>query len=104
MTVQGNFHLGQVVQHRLYGYRGVIVDVDSEFKLTDDWYMQVAKSKPLRNRPWFKILVHNTEYETYEAEENLRAEEHPDKINHPDLKDHFCGYSKGAYVTSIPIN
>ena len=104
MTAQGNFHLGQVVHHRLYGYRGVIFDVDPEFKLTDDWYRLVAKSKPPRNRPWFKILVHNTAYETYEAEENLRAEEHPVKINHPDLRDHFCGYSKGAYITSILIN
>jgi heat shock protein HspQ len=104
MTIVGNFHLGQVVQHRLYGYRGVIVDVDPEFTLSEDWYQQVAMSKPPRNKPWFRILVHNTAYETYEAEENLQAELEPDKINHPDLQQHFCGYQKGRYVPSISIN
>ena len=104
MQAEAKYHLGQVVCHKKHPFRGVIFDVDPEFKLSDDWYMLVAKSKPPRNRPWFRILVHNTAYETYEAEENLRAEEHPDKINHPDLRDHFCGYSKGAYITSIPIN
>ncbi len=64
MTLKGNFHLGQVVQHRLYGYRGVIVDVDPEFRLSEEWYNQVAKSRPPRNKPWFRILVHNTAYET----------------------------------------
>ena len=104
MSSTGNFHLGQVVQHRLYGYRGVIVDVDPQFSLTDDWYDQVAKSKPPRHKPWFRILVHNTTYETYEAEENLLAESEPDKINHPDLPQYFRGYNKGSYVPNIIIN
>ena len=104
MSIRGNFHLGQVVQHRLYGYRGVIIDVDPEFQLSEDWYNQVAKSRPPRHKPWFRILVHNTAYETYEAQENLVAEDEPDKINHPYLRQHFCGYAKGRYVPTIQIN
>ena len=104
MDVRGNFHLGQVVHHRRYGYRGVIIDVDPEFKLSNDWYDEVAKSRPPRNKPWFRILVHNTSYEAYEAEENLEAELEPSKINHPDLRQHFSGYQKGRYVPSMRIN
>lgn len=46
MAVTMNFQLGQVVKHRLSGYRGVIIDADPEFQLSEDWYDQVAKSRP----------------------------------------------------------
>ena len=36
MTVFRNkFHPGQVIQHRLFDYRGVVVDVDPTFQLAD---------------------------------------------------------------------
>ena len=104
MGEKGHFHLGQVVQHRLFGYRGVIIDVDPEFSLSDNWYEKVAKNNPPRHKPWFRILVHNTAYETYEAQENLLPESDPDKINHPDIREHFKGYNNGRYVPGIQIN
>jgi len=104
MDNKGNFHLGQVVEHKLYGYRGVVVDVDPQFTMSEEWYQEVAKSRPPRHKPWCRILVHNTSYEVYEAEENLRAEKEPGKINHPDLRQHFSGYNSGRYVPSIRIN
>jgi len=33
MAVAENLHLGQLVHHRLGGYRGVIVDVNPEFRI-----------------------------------------------------------------------
>ena len=32
------FGIGAIVRHRLYPFRGVVVDVDPEFDNTDEWY------------------------------------------------------------------
>ena len=32
------FAIGAIVRHRLYPFRGVVVDVDPEFDNTDEWY------------------------------------------------------------------
>jgi len=32
------FAVGEVIRHQKFGYRGVIIDVDATFKLTDEWY------------------------------------------------------------------
>lgn len=42
------FFEGQVVTHRLFDYRGVIVGVDRMFQGTEDWYDRVARSRPPR--------------------------------------------------------
>ena len=51
------FAIGQVIHHRRFGYRGVIVDVDPSFQLTDEWYEEVALSRPPKDKPWYHILV-----------------------------------------------
>ena len=37
------FHLGQVVRHRLFPFRGVIFDVDPEFANTEDWWLAIPE-------------------------------------------------------------
>ena len=39
------FAIGQLVHHRLFDYRGAIIDVDATFQGTEEWYEQVAKSR-----------------------------------------------------------
>jgi heat shock protein HspQ len=39
------------VSHRLFGYRGVVFDVDPEFHLSEEWYEQMARSRPPKDRP-----------------------------------------------------
>jgi len=34
--------IGDLIHHKLFGYRGVIVDIDPYFQLTDEWYDMVA--------------------------------------------------------------
>jgi len=46
---QVKFSVGELVHHRLFDYRGVIVDVDQDFQATDEWYEAVAKSRPPKN-------------------------------------------------------
>ena len=45
------FSVGELVHHRLFDYRGVIVDVDKDFQATDEWYEAVAKSRPPKISP-----------------------------------------------------
>ena len=72
MTVQqANFAIGQLITHRLFGYRGVIFDIDPHFCGSEAWYQQMAKSRPPRDKPWYRVLVDNSDHETYVAERNL---------------------------------
>ena len=40
------FQPGQLIHHRVFDYRGVIVDVDSHFRGTEEWYANVALTCP----------------------------------------------------------
>ena len=43
---QAKFEVGQIVQHRMFDYIGVIFDVDAVFSGSAEWYEEVAKSRP----------------------------------------------------------
>ena len=74
------FSVGELVHHRLFDYRGVIVDVDPSFQATEEWYDTVAKSRPSKNRPWYHVLVHASEHSTYVAERNLEPDDSVESI------------------------
>ena len=59
---QAKFHIGQVIRHRLFDYRGVVLDVDPVFLGSDAWYEQVARSRPPKDKPWYRVLVHEAEH------------------------------------------
>tara|TARA_B100000686_G_C16754786_1_gene954754 strand:+ start:1331 stop:1576 length:246 start_codon:yes stop_codon:yes gene_type:complete len=67
--------VGQRISHRLFHYHGVIVGVDTCFQGTDDWYEQVAQSRPPKDRPWYHVQVYSfPNRQTYVAEQNLRLD------------------------------
>jgi heat shock protein HspQ len=92
------FSVGELVHHRLFGYRGVIVDVDKNFQATDEWYEAVAKSRPPKNKPWYHVLVHGSDQSTYVAEQNLGPDDNLEPINHPMVEHFFSGFEHGRYV------
>ena len=94
---QAQFCIGQLIHHRRFGYRGVIVDVDSTFQLTDEWYDEVALSRPPKDRPWYHILVHNSDQTTYVAERHLEPDPTGEPINHPFLRQCFDTFDNGRY-------
>jgi heat shock protein HspQ len=101
---KAQFHIGQLVHHRLFDYRGVILDVDPVFQGTEEWYDQVARSRPPRDKPWYRILVHEANHETYVAERNLEPDESTDPINHPLLSEFFSGFRDGRYQLLTRVN
>ena len=97
---QNKFHAGQVIQHKIFGYRGVIVGVDQTFQLTPDWYESVAKSRPPKDKPWYHVLVHGHRQTTYVAERNLDVDSSGQKIEHVLLDRFFDKFSDGFYSNS----
>lgn len=61
---EAKFRPGQLVHHRLFDYRGVVVDADPEFQGTEEWYEVMARSRPPRDRPWYHVLVHGADHHT----------------------------------------
>ena len=94
---RARFSVGELIHHRLFDYRGVIIDVDRDFQGTEEWYETVARSRPPRNKPWYHVLVHGSDHFTYVAERNLEADEKPEPIQHPMLDRFFTHFDNGRY-------
>ena len=103
-TVSAKFSVGQLVQHTLFNYRGAVIDVDPVFQNDDDWYEQVALSRPPKDKPWYRVLVHNTVHETYVAERNLQTDNSTEAINHPMVNSYFDEFSEGRYSMQRQFN
>jgi heat shock protein HspQ len=98
------FGIGDVVHHQRFEYRGVIVDVDATYQGTEEWYHEVARSKPPRDRPWYHVLVHEADHTTYVAERHLEADESRAPIEHPLLGDFFDAFEDGHYSRNQRLN
>ncbi|MFT7185608.1 MAG: heat shock protein HspQ [Pseudohongiellaceae bacterium] len=98
MNKEAKFSMGQLVQHTMFGYRGVIFELDPYFMLSDEWYAQVALSRPPKDEPWYNVLVDNVLHTTYVAERNLIASKDLSEIQHPDLKLYFESFKNDHYL------
>lgn len=92
------FQVGQLIHHKLFGYRGVIVDVDATFQGSEAWYDAMARSRPPKDQPWYHVLVHQAEHTTYVAERNLEPDETGEPVVHPALDQYFDEMQDGLYV------
>jgi len=95
------FSIGQIIHHKKFDYRGVIIDVDAEFEGSEEWYQQVALSRPPKDKPWYHVLVHNSNQLTYVAERHLEADGSNEAINHPAIDMYFDGIANGVYSLSV---
>ncbi len=103
-THTARFAPGQLVQHERFSYRGVVVDVDPSFQLSDEWYEQVARSRPPKDRPWYHVLPDGALHSTYVAERNLREDLSGEPIRHPMVDDLFGAFVDGRYQTRESLN
>ena len=97
-TAEAKFAVGQLIKHRLFDYRGVVIDVDPHFQGTEEWYRRAARSRPPKDRPWYHVLVDGARFRTYVAERNMEPDAKGTAIDHPDVRTHFEGLSEGRYV------
>jgi len=94
--MHNKFQVGEIVHHKKYNYRGVIISFDEECKATDDWYY-ANKTQPERAQRWYFVLVDKTEITTYVAEENLESDNKKDPIVHPLVNKFFISFFQGRY-------
>lgn len=87
------FSIGQIVFHKLFDYRGIIVDVDPYFSLSEEWYQEMTTSNPPKDAPWYHVLVDGEDFSTYVAEQNLEPDISKEPVlnpllaQFPDLQD-----------------
>ena len=94
------FNIGDIVKHRIYPFRGVIIDVDPEFSNTEEWYQSIpAEVRPSRKQPYYHLMAENTEtfYTAYVSQQNLVKDGENGPLEHPDIQEMFSGIDKGKY-------
>jgi len=101
---QSQFFVGQLVVHRRFQYRGVVVDVDPAFKDTDAWCETVAINRPETDQPWYRILPDGSAHEAYVAQRNLVPDDGGQRIRHPFVWLYFKEFRDGAYVPAKRAN
>lgn len=98
------FAPGQIVWHKRFRYRGVIVQVDVVFAGSDQWYERVARSRPPKDNPWYHVLVDGADHQTYVAERHLELDTSTAPVDHPMIERHFDELRDGAYRRTRLMN
>ena len=98
------FQIGELVRHQKFDYRGVVVDVDLVFSLDEQWYESVARSRPPKDKPWYRVLVHGASHETYVAERHLERDASALPIDHPRLREFFDSFVGTHYRRDRDLN
>ena len=102
--MNARFFVGQIVEHNKAGYRGVIFGVDQVFSLSEEWYEQVARSRPPKDRPWYNVLVDGAEHSTYVAERHLVVSELLTQVSHPVLGKYFVRFDGTRYYGNETVH
>ncbi|MEM9657494.1 MAG: heat shock protein HspQ [Planctomycetota bacterium] len=87
---------GDLVRHRRYSYRGLIVAVDCRCRASHEWYMG-NRTQPDQNQPWYHVLVDGSAASTYAAQSNLVPDASDEPLDHPLLEEYFEVLSDGRY-------
>jgi heat shock protein HspQ len=90
-----SFKVGDLVHHKRYDYRGVVVESTPVCEADEVWY-QKNQTQPNRNQPWYHVLVHGGG-NTYVAQENLEQDRDKVKIDHPHVQRIFTSFYNGQY-------
>lgn len=97
-TGEIKFQRGELICHKLYGYRGVIIDYDLQCQASEKWYYS-NKTQPSRNQPWYHVLVDQSGgLSTYVAQSNLEPDSSKAAIDHPRLSNYFSAFKDGFYL------
>lgn len=95
------FHIGQVVRHRFFPFRGVIFDVDPEFSNSEEWWLSIPEHiRPKKEQPYYHIFAENeeSEYVAYVSEQNLLEDISGEPLRHPQIGQMFNNVNGGRYA------
>jgi heat shock protein HspQ len=91
------FQPGDLVRHRRYGYRGLVVDRDPNCKARETWY-ENNRTQPKRDQPWYHVLVHDSDAVTYAAQTSLLPDVSEEELRHALVPQFFTGFEGGRYI------
>lgn len=97
------YRIGQVIRHKIWGYRGVIIGWDPKLRAPEEWVKHNhRKDKPhWRDMPNYSILVdirdRMTPQMTYIPEENIEIISNM-KIMHPSMDNYFETFDGAQYI------
>lgn len=91
------FQIGQIIRHKRYRYRAIVVDFDMACRADDEWYLS-NQTRPERQQPWYHLLVDSTHATTYAAQEYLMLEKDLTPVQHPLISQYFDSFEKKAVL------
>jgi heat shock protein HspQ len=94
------FAIGDVVRHKIFDFRGVIIDVDPVFANSEEWYQAIPEDiRPPKDQPFYHLLAENGEgsYFAYVSQQNLLQDDSDEPIDHPAISGLFKDYAGGRY-------
>jgi heat shock protein HspQ len=107
---RAQFNIGQVVQHKHYGFRGVVFDVDFEYSLDEHWYLEACKAMaglgqpPIeKKQPFYHLLTDGSTHESYVSEQNLCPADNVAPVQHAGLETLFT-ITNGQYIHRYNVN
>lgn len=98
--VHARFSIGDVVKHRIFGFRGVVFDIDPVFANSEEWYEAIPEqARPDKQQPFYHLLAENGEssYVAYVSQQNLAADDSDEPVDHPAITGMFGSYADGKY-------
>lgn len=100
LVAHARFRMGDVVRHRLYGFRGLVFDIDPVFANSEEWYESIPEDmRPVREQPFYHLFAENDEgsYIAYVSQQNLEDDNRSGAINHPAIDHLFQRQKDGTY-------
>jgi len=100
-VAHARFGIGDKVRHRLFGFRGLVFDIDPVFANSEEWYEAIPEAmRPDRNQPFYHLFAENGDatYVAYVSQQNLVRDETGEPIDHPAIPALFRRRSDGGYT------
>ena len=99
-VAHASFAIGDVVRHRMFDFRGVIIDVDPIFANSEEWYQAIPEDiRPRKDQPFYHLLAENAEssYVAYVSQQNLLQDDEDEPVDHPAIAGMFEAFDHGRY-------
>ena len=100
LIAHARFRIGEVVRHRIHGFRGLIFDVDPVFANSEEWYESIPEDvRPRREQPFYHLFAENEDgsYIAYVSQQNLEDDDGEEPVNHPAIGHFFLRQADGSY-------